>query len=257
MEREALLEKLSNYSFYQSIDLGDGITTPGGRLGPKQQQVLAYINSLDLTGKRVVDLGCANGLFALAAEKRGASEVFAVDHTKQNIDGLNEVILPHLGSSIKPIQANVMDFTADKYGQFDLVIFAGLLYHLRYPFSALRIIRDLVSDGGKLILETGMLDDSNRNAILYCPAPNDSPQKTRGGNSCTFFNEKALIESLEYFGIRVLSKVVATSPTRRFVKKLLAKAGSFHISNIVLLCERDRSIEDPSLIEFYESTKSG
>ncbi|MFN2338816.1 MAG: hypothetical protein ABR544_07575, partial [Gammaproteobacteria bacterium] len=82
-------------------------------------------------------------------------------------------------------------------------------------------------------------------------------QKTRGGNSCTFFNEKALIESLEYFGIKVLSKVVATGPTRRLVKKLLAMAGSFHISNIILLCERDRSIEDPSLIEFYESTKSG
>jgi SAM-dependent methyltransferase len=255
MERAALTQKLSEYNFYQKIDLGDGVTTPGGRLGPKQKQVLNLINSLDLHGKRVVDLGCANGLFALAAEARGAAEVIAVDHTRQNIEALNEVILPHLGSSVKAIQANVMDFTPDRHGQFDLVIFAGLLYHLRYPFSALKIVKDLVRDGGVIILETGMLEDFNHNALLFCPSPKDSPQRTRGGNSCTFFNEKALVETLAYFGIKVRSRVVATGPARRLVKKVLGSAiGSYRISNIVLLCERDCSMEDESLIRFYEST---
>lgn len=255
MERELLLQKLSHYTFYQSIDLGDGITTPGGTLGPKQRQVLALLDQLDLRGARVVDLGCANGLFALAAERRGAAEVLAVDHTRHNIDSLNEIILPHLGSRIRAVHENVMNFTPDRYGQFDVVIFAGVLYHLRYPFFALRIVRDLVKEGGRLILETGIMEDFNRNALIYCPSPKDSPQRSRGGNSCSYFNEKALLETLQYFGLRPKEQAVPTGPLRRLAKKLYRNRWrSYNVSNIVLLCERDRSLENDDLIRFYEST---
>lgn len=255
MNRETLLQELSKYTFYQSIDLGDGVTTPGGSIGPKQKQVLGLINGMDLRGKRVVDLGCANGLFALTAEARGAAEVLAVDHTKHNVESLNKVILPHLQSKVKAIHLNIMEFTAEIYGQFDLVIFAGLLYHLRYPFSALKIVRDLTKGNGQLLLETGIIEDFNRNALMYCPSPKDSPQRSRGGNSCTYFNEKALIETLEHFGLKSRSKAVPTRPLRRLAKKLYRNRWrSYNTSNIVILCERDRSMDNESLIQFYEST---
>lgn len=257
MDRDVLIEKLSHYTFYQSIDLGDGISTPGGTVGPKQRQVLRYLEQVDLRGKRVVDLGCANGLFALAAERQGAEEVLAVDHTWRNIESLQDIIVPHLKSKVKPIHENVMDFTADKYGEFDLVIFAGVLYHLRYPFQALRIIKDLVKEGGRLILETGIIEDFNRNALMYCPSPKDSPQRSRGGNSCTYFNEKALLETLEYFGLKVLERAVPIPGWKRLAKKVYRNGWrSYNISNMVLLCERDRALENDDLIRFYESTTS-
>lgn len=255
MERQALIEKLSHYTFYQSIDLGEGISTPGGRVGPKQRQVLKYIEGMDLRAKRAVDLGCANGLFALAAERQGAKEVLAVDHTWRNIESLQEIILPHLGSRVRAIHENVMDFTAQKYGQFELVIFAGVLYHLRYPFLALRIIRELVRHGGRLILETGIIEDFNRNALLYCPSPQDSPQRSRGGNSCSYFNQKALLETLGFFGFKPLEHAVPTSALRRWGKKLYRNRWrSYNVSNMVLLCERDPALDDQSLMQFYEST---
>ena len=256
MDRETLLKSIAEYSFFQTIDLGDGIKTPGRPTTPKQKQVLALIESMNLDGKRAIDIGCANGLFAFAAEKRGASEVLAVDHTKNNIECLEKVLIPHLNSNVKAMQVNVLDLDPQIHGTFDLVIFSGVLYHLRYPFWALKIIREILNDGGTLILETGIHEDFNRTALMYCPKPADSPQSSRGGNACTFFNEKALYETLAFFGMRHLGTYPITKPLKRTVKKLV---GVLHptynpISNVVFHYRRDFSLDDEYLIQFYEST---
>jgi len=254
MDRETTLKKLSEYTFHHTVDLGDGLKTPGPPVSAKQRQVIRLIESLDLAGKRVVDLGCANGLFALAAEKQGAREVLAVDHTQMYIESLRDLIIPRLESNITPVHRNVMDFKSEEYGKFDLVVFAGLLYHLRYPFVALKTIRDLLRDDGHLILGTGIIEHFNINSVLYCPSPADTPSESRGGNSCSFFNEKALRETLEYFGLRIISKAVAVSPLRRLGKKIFRRRlTGYRISGTVIHCRRDSSIENPELIEFYES----
>ena len=256
MDRKTLIGELNKYKFFQTIDLGNGIMTPGLPISGSQRQVLGFINGMDLKGKRVIDLGCANGLFALATEKKGAGEVMAVDHTKQNIEGLQNVILPYLGSTVKAKQMNVLNLESKTFGKFDLVIFAGVLYHLKYPFLALRVVRDLVKEKGTVILETAIVDRFNRNSLLYCPNPTDTPFKSRLANTCSLFNEKALCENLEYFGLGIVEKAHVTKPLRRFVKKLgaLIIPSYYPTSNIVLRCERNSSIENPQLKDFYEST---
>lgn len=255
MDRETTLKKISDYSFHQTVDLGDGITTPGKPVSAKQRRVIELIQSFNLSDKRVVDLGTANGLFATTAEKQGAKEVLAVDHTEAYIDSLRNLILPRLQSNVTPVHRNMMDVSSDEFGQFDLVIFAGVLYHLRYPFTALKIVKDLVVEDGSLILGTGIIEDFNCNSVLYCPAPEDSPQETRGGNACSFFNQRALRETLQYFGFRILSETVTVSPFRRFVKKAFRKGLTrYRVSGTVIHCRRDSSLENRELVEFYEST---
>jgi 2-polyprenyl-3-methyl-5-hydroxy-6-metoxy-1,4-benzoquinol methylase len=251
VEKEQLIDKLRMYRFYQSIDLGDGVVTPGQPLAAKQKQVLKHIESLDLVGKRVIELGCANGLLALAAERRGAEEVIAVDNLKQSIDGLNDVILPHLNSRIKAVHDNVLNITRDKWGQFDLVIFAGILYHLKYPFLALKNLRDLVRDNGIVILETGIFDDFNSRAALYTPSLKDTPF----ASSPSYFNEKGLLENLEYYGLRAREKTIINPPFRRLVKKIVAKLilSFYPTSNIVLLCDRDPSLADAHATVMHEA----
>lgn len=242
MQKEELVEQLKQYHFYQTIDLGDGVFTPGQPLAAKQKQVLAHIGAMDLTHKRVIELGCANGLLALAAERQGASEVIAVDHVKQSIDGMRNLTLPHLGSRIDAVHENLLNVTRDTFGQFDVVIFAGILYHLRYPFLALRNLRDLVKDNGVVILETGIFDDFNSRAALYTPSLKDTPF----ARSVSYFNERGLIENLEYYGFRIQEKRIINPPFRRLVKKILGKfVPSFYpTSNIVMICSRDRSLDD-------------
>ena len=258
-DRDALLKRVSDYTYYQTIDLGDGVKTPGLPLGKVQEQVLSNVYSMDLKGKRVVDLGCANGLFAFEAEKRGPKEILAVDHTRQNIEAMEQVTVPLLSSKVKPVLSNVMDFQSDTYGKFDLVIFAGVLYYLRFPFWALRIVKDLVADGGTLLLETAFFDVSNTKAVLYCPStlPGRS-EKRLSQMACAFFNERALLELLEYFGLRVQSKVVVNKRWKRLGKRVLGNLVPSYvpISNIVLRCERDSSLEVERTTDFYEGLRT-
>src|SRR5687767_338660 len=70
---------LQSSGWWHSIDLGDGRVTPGVR----SQQELWNLYSCfqlpeDLSGKRVLDIGCWDGYFSFEAERRGA-DVTAVD----------------------------------------------------------------------------------------------------------------------------------------------------------------------------------
>jgi len=85
------------------------------------------------------------------------------------------------------------------------VIFAGVLYHLRFPVLGLKRIADAMAPGGTLIIETGMLLSFLKHPFIFTPPPEESPYDP---TSVTFFNERALIATLESLG---LSKVKCRS----------------------------------------------
>ena len=78
-------------------------------------------------------------------------------------------------SRVQMRQVNLLDMTLETFGRFDVILFAGVLYHLRYPFEAMRIVRDSLVDGGRLILETAVFADANRHAYPYCPTGDENP----------------------------------------------------------------------------------
>ena len=57
-----------------------------------------------------------------------------------------------LGSRVEDIDIDVMDLTPERVGTFDVVLFLGVLYHLRHPFLALERVSSVTRD--RLILET-------------------------------------------------------------------------------------------------------
>jgi len=59
-----------------------------------------------------------------------------------------------LGSKAKPITMNTYDISAEKLGKFDIVMFLGVLYHLRHPMLALEKIRTVSKDRATLLIET-------------------------------------------------------------------------------------------------------
>ena len=79
-------------------------------------------------------------------------------------------------------------------GLFDVVFFPGVLYHLRYPFWGLKVLRDMMKPDGELLIETAIWRGDPNNAILFCPIEKDSPYEP---TSCTFFNEKGLVDTLK------------------------------------------------------------
>src|SRR6266568_391577 len=73
----ALKREIAQYKWYHSIDLGNGIITPGQDKSAKKLSRLGFPDSL--AGKTVLDIGAWNGFFSFEAERRGAKRVLATD----------------------------------------------------------------------------------------------------------------------------------------------------------------------------------
>jgi hypothetical protein len=99
-------------------------------------------------------------------------------------------------------EMNVYDLKPGSFGLFDVIIFPGVLYHLRYPFWSLKLIRDALKEGGHLLIETGIWDRDPDRAMLFCPIGDESPYEP---SSCTFFNPKALEDTLLSLGFKTIA----------------------------------------------------
>lgn len=91
----------------------------------------------DLTGWRVLDVGCNAGFYSFELARRGAN-VLAIDHEPLYLDQARWAA-PRMGLSdrIEFRQMGVYDLLAWDGEPFDLVWFMGVFYHLRYPLLAL------------------------------------------------------------------------------------------------------------------------
>jgi tRNA (mo5U34)-methyltransferase len=158
-------------NWYHRVDLGDGIVTPGVDDSPSRLEALEIPK--DLHGKSVLDIGAWDGFFSFEAERRGASRVLATDSycwggegwgTKEGFDTVHRI----LGSKVDSLEIDVMDLSPEVVGMFDLVLFIGVLYHLRHPLLALERVASVTSDQLILDTHTAMMDDS-RPVMLFYP----------------------------------------------------------------------------------------
>jgi tRNA (mo5U34)-methyltransferase len=141
--------------WHHRIELAPGIFTPG--MQDTQALLLQVSFPEDLSGKRVLDIGARDGFFSFEAERRGASEVVALDNVPPHLTGFN-VAHKILDSNVKWITGNVYDVNPSDLGHFDLVLFLGVIYHLRHPLLALDRIYEIVSESGELIIESHVID---------------------------------------------------------------------------------------------------
>lgn len=160
MNREQLISTVPSYFWWHSIDLGDGIITPG----VKTPDVMARefentFSPIVLTGKSVLDLGTWNSGFAIEAVRRGAARVVALDHHAWNNEHFKARETFELACRATGVNIEKVDIDLDHprlrlshLGQFDVVLFLGVFYHLINPIGALREIVPLVRE--LLVLET-------------------------------------------------------------------------------------------------------
>jgi tRNA (mo5U34)-methyltransferase len=166
---DSLQQEIAAVDWYHTMDLGNGITTPGrvGCLSPEQLE----IGRLD--GMTVLDIGAWDGAYSFMAERLGARRVLATDLVvwsevwKTGNAGF-QLARRVLKSNVEDMTIDVMDLSPSRPGVFDVVLFLGVLYHLRHPLLALERIFNVV--GEQLILETHIdLADLSRPAMAFYP----------------------------------------------------------------------------------------
>ena len=132
--------------WFHNIDLGGVPTAPNHFLGdyPNMKwKKFAHAIPADLTGKTVLDIGCNAGFYSIEMKKRGASRVLGIDFDDIYLDQAR-FAADVARAEIEFRKLSVYDVGA--LGEkFDVVIFMGVLYHLRHPLLALDLIREHVA----------------------------------------------------------------------------------------------------------------
>jgi SAM-dependent methyltransferase len=143
-------------NWHQRFEIVPGIYTPG------RSDVEGLLQKLqlpdDLSGLSVLDVGACDGFFSFTTERRGAS-VVAVDYKSQEYSGF-AIAAEILGSQVRHVHANVYDLETLSLGQFDVVLFLGVIYHLQDPMRALHVLRRHCR--GVLYLESFCIDHAFR-----------------------------------------------------------------------------------------------
>ena len=93
----------------------------------------------DLSGKTVLDIGCNGGFYSIEMKRRGADRVVAIDFDPRYL-AQAKLAAEVVGEEIEFHEMSVYD-VARLGERFDVVLFMGVLYHLRHPLLALDLIR--------------------------------------------------------------------------------------------------------------------
>ena len=163
----------AHVNWFHSIELEPGFVTPGGADTTAQLERLHLPRSL--AGKSVLDVGAWDGFFSFEAERRGAARVVAADSFAWQARGERtgkagfELARRALGSRVEDVEVDVLDVSPETVGgTFDVVLFLGVLYHMRHPLLALQRMRSVT--GELLIVETHVdLLGLRRPAMAFYP----------------------------------------------------------------------------------------
>ncbi len=138
----------------------------------KWDRIKKVLGSLE--GKKILDVGCANGYYSLRMRGEGARLVIGIDPIPLNIfqfKAITHFMLPEpvyiLPLRLSELRQNIR--------AFDVVFSMGVLYHQRSPFDHLRQLKNTLKTGGQLILETLILTDKHS----YSKTPNDRYARMR------------------------------------------------------------------------------
>lgn len=97
----------------------------------------------DLTGKSVLDIGCNGGFYSIEMKRRGAERVVGLDSDPDYLAQARFAAAVQ-GADIEFRELSVYD--VGLLGErFDIVLFMGVLYHLRHPLLALDLIHEHVA----------------------------------------------------------------------------------------------------------------
>ena len=156
-ERQVLERRIAELGpWFHNFQLADGVwTNPQGSPGPLYPDIRwKAVERLlsNVRGKSVLDIGCSSGFFSLKLKELGADYVLGVDAGEQP----KAVEQARFAARTLNLEADfrvLSVYDLDQIGrQFDIVLFMGVLYHLRHPLLALEAVRRLCRES--LIVQT-------------------------------------------------------------------------------------------------------
>lgn len=196
---------MNNINWWHRILMPDGQYTPGVvNHGPDGEDwpTTRFGMPKDLTGKTVLDIGCRDGFFAFEAERRNGL-VTAGDLIKS--DGFKYA--KHvLKSHVTWTDIDIEKFQS--FMQYDVVLFYGVLYHLKSPLRGLENVFEYTREGGICLLETAITTINDIPMLEYMPR--------NEGDVTNFFrpNEKWVRTATAEIGFKTCNQIWTDNHSR-------------------------------------------
>jgi tRNA (mo5U34)-methyltransferase len=201
--------------WFHNMDLGGVLTAPHHFLGdyPRNKwERFAHVVPRDLRGLSVLDIGCNAGFYAIEMKRRGAERVLGIDTDESYLAQARFAAQVHgVDIELRTMSVYEIGLLREK---FDLVLFMGVIYHLRHPLLALDLLHRHVV-GGTLLFQSMMRGSPNIE-----PLDRDYP-----------FSEKRIFEAPGYPRLHFVEDRYAGDathwwiPNRACVESMLRSAG--------------------------------
>lgn len=198
--------------WFHRIELPGGVATPGWS-DPAKDKLPHYGLPAEMTGMRVLDIGNAEGFFSFEAERRGAAEVVGLENYPPMARKF-EICRAALGSRARTYMGSVYDLNPTTFGTFDLVMFFGVLYHLRHPILALQKVASVCT--GTLLMQTATCADTGDKPMAefhpfgVTSGPADKPEHDP---TCFWFpNAACCIAMLQHVGFQQVERISPDAP---------------------------------------------
>ncbi len=171
MDIDKLKQEVANIKWHHKFNLGNGIITQGKQDTFGKLERIGLPNNLN--GKTVLDIGAWDGFYSFESEKRGAKRVLATDSfvwqgkswgSKKGFELVRKVF----DSKVEDMEIDILDLSPEKVGTFDIVLFLGVLYHMRHPLLALEKVYSVTKEMAIIETATDMLD-FKRPAMAFYP----------------------------------------------------------------------------------------
>ena len=148
---EEILHMINKVKWYHKYEILPGVITPGQCPAFPKRLFKRMELPDDLSGLNILEIGSWDGPYSFELESRGAN-VVAIDIHDPSTTGFNTA-KKILNSNVQYIRTSVYDLSDYFDEQFDIVIFAGVFYHLKHPMLAFEQISNVLKTTGTLFFE--------------------------------------------------------------------------------------------------------
>jgi tRNA (mo5U34)-methyltransferase len=132
--------------WFHNLDLAGVPTAPNHFLGDYptlKWRGFQHAIAEDLHGATVLDVGCNAGFYSLEMKRRGAARVVGIDSSETYLEQAR------FAAQVRGMDIEFRNLSVYEVGRlgerFDVVIFMGVLYHLRHPLLALDLLHEYVT----------------------------------------------------------------------------------------------------------------
>lgn len=241
MDVKELRRRVGALTWHHAIDLGGGVVTPGLTDAPIPRHVFPSFE-----GKSVLDIGAWDGYYSFLAEREGAARVVALDHYAWGVDfdartrywdecRAHGVLPDHardesdfwrpdlpgkqgfdlareaLGSRVEDVVADFMTADLAALGTFVVVLYLGVLYHVRDPLGALERLRRVTREVAVIETEAVWVHGLEHEPLLAFSPGDEMGRRLDFGNWYAP-NEAALLGMLRVAGFSRVEMKVGPSP---------------------------------------------